>query len=175
MKNFYNKKRHNENGKSFKSKASFLKLQSWICINIFTESAFQVTLHTKMWDCSIYNGTPEHLNLIKSVIDTVVFRTRKVFNSNNFPIASDKQELRKSLRNCKWNYNNMDISFISLIKAFKGTVVNRTLPSFHGARVPWNYAYSPLNCPLYVSGSFTLCTVVSDNINIMKTTFLFKF
>ena len=71
--------------------------------------------------------------------DTVVFLTWKVFISGSFSIAFDKQVLviRKSLNGLKKQKQCCLIHTWS-DKAFKGTVVNRTLPSLHGNTLPKN-------------------------------------
>ena len=53
---------------------------------------FQETVHEKM---AIYNSIHENINLVKNVEDVLAFLTRKVFNSDNFSILSNKQEILK--------------------------------------------------------------------------------
>ena len=91
------------------------------------------------WQCPSYSGTLEPLISSKCVEDTVVFLTWKVFISGSFSIAFDKQVLviRKSLNGLKKQKQCCLIHTWS-DKAFKGTVVNRTLPSLHGNTLPKN-------------------------------------
>ena len=65
------------------------------------------------------------LNLIKNVKDTVVFLTRKVFDSHNFSPVSYRQDMRKSLlkRKHKWTVErniNLDIYLGMIRKGFEG-------------------------------------------------------
>ena len=95
-----------------------------------------------------------NLNLIKNVEDNAVFLTRKVLNYDNFSVLSYKQEMRNSIFHRKhklilrWKKSyfikesqkkfflvkqlkRRDINLIHSWsdKSYKGTVVNRTLPS----------------------------------------------
>jgi len=55
-----------------------------------------MTLHVKM-AMPVLQWLIKNCYLIKNVKDTVIFLTRKVYNSKNFFIASYQQELRHSL------------------------------------------------------------------------------
>ena len=77
---------------------------------------------------------PEKTDCCFKLKVTVVFLTRKVFNSNNFSIAFIMQRFAHPFRResiiKQTFYRNKNIQTYD--KAFKGIVVNRTLPSWHG-------------------------------------------
>ena len=111
---------------------------------------FNQLIHAKMTMPDILD--PRNLNSDqKWRRESGAFSTRKVFNYDNFSIASHKQEMHKSLLQITRKYkvqrkNNMDILFI--LDQSKLIVVNRTLLYLIGMSfestltVPLNHGYS---------------------------------
>ena len=141
-----------------------------------------MTHHAKMTIYNVY--TLE--TVIWSEIWNFVFLTRKVFNSNNFSIASYKKRNAQSTfeekpqmkLNCwkkqKHGYPTDTWSY----KSFKGTVVNQRLPSLHGGS--WEITLTYTGCPNKhgnsVSSLLRICIVIPNvkrhNINMSALEFI---
>ena len=99
----------------------------------FLQNVVIFQFHTKMAKCPFYNAwDPWNVNLIKNVEDIVVFLTGKVFFLWVSPLLS---MIKKCANERKTLISN---SHTCSDEGFKGTVVNRALPS-----LPWNCAHSP--------------------------------